>query len=507
MSARPTAAADPDSAAAPDPSGVSLRTTLLAAFAYVLLLVIIVLEVPLAINISRRVDAEVKAEAAGQVQFAAASMSGRLEDPEALRGLARQASRSLGGRVIVVGPNGRLLADSAGTGLGNASYASRPEIQSALAGETSQGERESTTLGETLLFTAAPIVEQGQTVGAVRATQSVEAVDTAVRNDILALVGVGAVALLGGIGVAWLLAGFLARPPAALARTAERVAAGDLEARTPLTGPREQREVAAEFNEMTARLAATLQGQRDFVANASHQLRTPLTGLRLRLEAASAQADTPELRAELEAAEREVERFAGLLVNLLALARGDQRPGPPSPVELERAVGDAAERWRARADDRGQRIEVAGDAPVSVFASREDVGILLDNLVENAVHYSPRGAEIELAWGRGADPRGPAGREVGYLAVLDAGPGLAPGEEERVLERFYRGQAAAGGRRSGTGLGLAIVRVLAERWGGSVELRNRDPAGLRAEVRLPLASGESLPAPDRDFERSLPAGG
>jgi signal transduction histidine kinase len=93
------------------------------------------------------------------------------------------------------------------------------------------------------------------------------------------------------------------------------------------------------------------------------------------------------------------------------------------------------------------------------------------------------------------------------VAVLDGGPGLAPGEEQRVLERFYRGHAAGGGRRPGTGLGLAIVRVLAERWGGSVQLRNREAEGLRAEVRLPLAHADSLPAADRDFERSLPTSG
>jgi signal transduction histidine kinase len=487
------------------PRGVSLRTTLLAAFAYVLLLVIIVLEVPLGINISRRVDAEIKAEAAGQVALIATTAADDMSNPGALQRLVDRSARQLGGRVIVVDNRGRVLADSAGPGLRNASYASRPEIRSALRGVTDQGTRQSSSLGEDLLFTAVPVLQQGRTVGAVRATQSVEAVDREVRNDVLALIGVGAVALLGGVGVAWLLAGFLTRPPVALAETARRVAAGDLEARAPETGPREQREVAAAFNEMTARLASTLAAQRDFVANASHQLRTPLTGLRLRLEAASAEADTPELREELHAAEREVERLAGLLTNLLALARGDEQPGSARPVDLDLAVRSAAERWESRADERGQRIGLAGDRRVEVLASRADVEIVLDNLIENAIGYSPRGARIELDWGRAA-----SGPGQGFLAVLDDGPGLAAGEEERVLERFYRGDASAGGRRPGTGLGLAIVRVLAERWQGSVRLRNREQAGLRAEVWLPLAPApagretptQALPVADRDFDLS-----
>ena len=322
----------------------------------------------------------------------------------------------------------------------------------------------------------------------------------------LALIGVGAVALLGGIGVAWLLAGFLTRPPVALAETARRVAAGDLEARAPETGPREQREVAAAFNEMTARLASTLAAQRDFVANASHQLRTPLTGLRLRLEAASAEADDPRAargaprrRARGRAPRRPPRRTCSR-----SHAATSSRAAPVRSISTSRSRS-AAERWESRADERGQRIELAGDGRVDVLASRADVEIVLDNLLENAIGYSPRGARIELDWGRAA-----AGPGQGFLAVLDEGPGLVAGEEERVLERFYRGGASAGGRKPGTGLGLAIVRVLAERWRGTVRLRNRDHGGLRAEVRLPLAPTpagrerptETLPVADRDFDLS-----
>ena len=107
--------------------------------------------------------------------------------------------------MIVVGPRGRLLADSAGTGLGSASYASRPEIARALRGEADQGTRHSDTLGEDVLFTAVPVVRGDRTVGAVRVTQSVDTVQQEVRSDTLALVGVGALALLLGLGVAWLL--------------------------------------------------------------------------------------------------------------------------------------------------------------------------------------------------------------------------------------------------------------------------------------------------------------
>ena len=210
---------------------MSLRARLLAAFAYVLLLVIVALLVPLILNLSRRVDAEVKSEAQGQAQLLAAGAAGRLDDPDQLEELVDDAAPRLDGRVIVVDRNGRLLADSEGPGLRSTSYASRPEIAKALTGRASQGTRYSDSLETDLLFTAVPIVRASRPAGAVRVTQSVDAVQTEIRTDVIALVGVGVAALLLGLGVAWLLAGSLSKPLRALALTARRVVAISMHAR------------------------------------------------------------------------------------------------------------------------------------------------------------------------------------------------------------------------------------------------------------------------------------
>ena len=180
----------------------------------------------------------------------------------------------------------------------------------------------------------------------MRVTQGVDAVETEVRNDVIALIGVGVVALLLGLGVAWLLAGSLARPLRGLAASARRVAGGDLDSRADVSGSTEQREVATAFNDMTGRLGRSLRAQREFVANASHQLRTPLTGLRLRLEAAAAKSSEPEVREELAAAEHETDRLARLLSELLTLAGERERP-PAEPVDVGEAAAGACERWLA----------------------------------------------------------------------------------------------------------------------------------------------------------------
>jgi len=190
---------------------MSLRLRLLAAFAYVLVLVLVALEIPLALSLSSRVDAEVRAQASSQAQIVAAAASGRIDERARLLRTVQDAGRDLGARVIVVDLRGRLIADSAGGGLRGASYRDRPEIADALAGIPAQGTRHSSTLGEELLFTAVPVIDDGRRVGAVRVTQSVEAVGARVRRNVLVLVGVGALALALGLALAWVLAGSLSR--------------------------------------------------------------------------------------------------------------------------------------------------------------------------------------------------------------------------------------------------------------------------------------------------------
>ena len=122
------------------------------------------------------------------------------------------------------------------------------------------------------------------------------------------------------------------------------------------------------------------------------------------------------------------------------------------------------------------------------LAVEEDLAIILDNLIENALHYSPEGSAVTIEFGREGDDA--------YLAVLDDGPGIAPGEEEAVFERFRRGSASKSS--SGTGLGLAIVQTLAQRWGGRASL-SREARGRHAR-RDQAPAGDALPTPNPDLD-------
>ncbi len=466
------------------------------ALAYVLLLAIFALGVPLALNLSARVNAEVKSQAHAQADLVAATAA-NLMDPAHrfdLTTLAENAARSVRGRVLIVDAAGRVLADSGGPAEIGTSYESRPEIDSALDGRQVQVQRASTTLGQEILATALPIIRDRGVVGAVRITQSVASVHSAVLRTELGLGLIALLVLAIGLSAGGVIAAQVARPLRRLEGVARRVAQGDLGARARVDGSREQQSLARSFNEMTDRIARLLAAQREFVADASHQLRTPLTGLRLRLEEAQETQPDAAAGAELDAAIAEVDRLARTVDELLLLSRSGERKLAGAPVDLADLAASAVHRWRRSAEDREILLEHrrAGDS-TSVWAARPDLERALDTLIENAVCYSPSGTTVTIASGLGA------------IEVRDRGPGIADEEREIVFERFHRGRAGRAGP-PGSGLGLAIARELTREWGGEVRLGHRDGGGTIATISLPAMPGTGTP-PDADSEPRQPADG
>jgi two-component system, OmpR family, sensor kinase len=456
------------------------------ALAYVLLLAIVALGVPLAINLSARVNAEVRTQAQAQADLVAATAAdllGRAERPE-LQTLARTAASSLRGRILVVDRTGRVLVDSAGPAEVGSSYRSRPEIAAAITGRQIQVQRSSKTLGQEILATAVPVIRDRHPIGAVRVTQSIAAVHSAVRRAEVGLVLIGVIVLALGLFAGALIAAQVGRPIGRLEEVARRVAHGDLDARAELEGSREQKSLARSFNEMTARISHLLGAQREFVADASHQLRTPLTGLRLRLEEARARGADDGARPELDAAIGEVDRLAHTVEELLVLSRAGERRTTGTGVDLADLAQAAVGRWWGPAADRGLRIAHRHQGPpATVWTARPDAERALDCLLENAINYSPPSALVELVSG------------AGRIEVRDRGPGLAADERESVFDRFHRGRAGRVGP-PGSGLGLPIARELARAWNGDVALKDREGGGSVAVLSLPEAAS---------FDRGLQA--
>jgi signal transduction histidine kinase len=404
--------------------------------------------------------------------IAAAIDPNRIDRTGEMTELARDAAARTSVRVIVVDSAGIVTGDSDGFAVGEM-YAERgrPEILRALEGQPESIIRMSQDLGRDIMATAAPVVDEdeGRVVGAVRITQDVQQVSDNVRRTTLGLLAIGAAGLVAGLILAFGLAGSLSRPLTRLAGAAQRLGSGDLGARTELKGgAQEIAELARAFDDMADRLERTVRAQREFVANASHQLRTPLTGMKLRLESAIAEAND-DVKHQLEAAEREVDRLSEIVARLLVTAAAVEE-GRPTRVDLDDAIACAVAGWEERATRASAKLAARGDAG-RAEGNPSDVDQILDNLLDNAISYAPGDVTIE------------AGRRdmSALVAVEDRGPGIRREDVARVTERFYRGTDAP---RGGSGLGLAIACDLAEKWGGSIEVTSEVGRGARVEVRL-----------------------
>ena len=456
-----------------------MRSRILVGYVGLVVVVLAALEIPLGVQFGRNEQRTLETKVEHDATTIASIAPDTLRKPtrarlQAIAGIAYRYRRDTGGRVVIVNRKGVALIDTNPNGSGVSSFASRPEIVSALRGNVASGTRESRTLGTRLLYVAVPVAANGRIEGAARITYPTSAVDSRIRRYWLALAAIAAIVIVVAVLVGLAVATFIARPLRRLEAAAEAVGAGDLTARAPEhEGPPEVRSLAAVFNETVAKLDQLLRSQEEFVADASHQLRTPLTALSLRLENLVRDVAPPG-RAELDGAVAEVARLGSMVEALLALARADMSREPAHSVDADAVVRERVDAWSALAAERGVGLATDGAAGAPVRAGEERLRQVLDNLLENAVEVSPHGATITVEL-RSSQP-------WVELRVRDEGPGLEPEERERAFDRFWRNRSG-----DGSGLGLAIVRRLVEQDGGTVELVDAPGHGLEAVVRLRAA--------------------
>jgi signal transduction histidine kinase len=263
-----------------------------------------------------------------------------------------------------------------------------------------------------------------------------------------------------------------------LRRVATEVQRRDVHSLTPLATERLPPEVAPlidALNRLLLRLHAAFQAQRAFVADAAHELRSPLTAVRLQLQLldrAPDEAARHEARANLGAA---VDRAVHLVEQLLTLARSEPREeaGAWPRIALEQATADGVADANALAVAR--RIDLGLEAgPAAVQGDRDALRILVRNLVDNAVRYTPEGGQVRVSIHQQASGA--------TLEVVDTGPGIPSSDRERAFDRFYRRSNSPEG---GSGLGLAIVKAIADRHGAQIRLDDAPGGGLKVTVAFP----------------------
>jgi signal transduction histidine kinase len=249
-----------------------------------------------------------------------------------------------------------------------------------------------------------------------------------------------------------------------------------------------EREVLAELNQ---RLLEVDRIRDDLIATVSHELRTPLTSIRGYLELIDEEESglSEEGRTFLGVIERNAVRLEHVVTDLLFIAQVDANRlelefAPFPPQEL---VADAVSSARPFAESQGIELHSRVDEVPPLLGDRARLAQLLDNLISNALKFTPRGGRVEVRLWCDA-----AGSMV--LEVADTGMGIVKAEQVRLFERFYRTSSATESAIAGTGLGLSIVKITAEAHGGTVSLDSEEGRGTTFRVVLPLAA-QFGPAP------------
>ena len=340
------------------------------------------------------------------------------------------------------------------------------------AGDAAAGPRSRQIVSETLIGLA------GENSGHIELSEG-----PAYGSDIVGRVASGwaisgAIAVLLASAVGWSASRRLVAPLRTLTVATQRMASGDLSARAPIRGNDELGALGEAFNEMAGQIEATILTLRRFVSDAAHQIHTPLTALRTDLESLADRVSTEGARRVLTRAQGQAARLECLVDELLQLSRLEAGAAHADVelVDLSALVCGVAELYAARAEQAEIAFGLAvNERPVDVRGNRAQLCGLVENLLDNALKFTPKGGAVTVS----------LQREGGWaeLSVDDTGIGIPFEDLPLLFDRFHRGRNAAA--YPGSGLGLAIVRATVSNHGGKVTARNTE-AGACFAVQLPL---------------------
>lgn len=268
-------------------------------------------------------------------------------------------------------------------------------------------------------------------------------------------------------------------PIASLSARLDQRAEDDLQPVPQEDLPSEVRPFAAAINRLLARVGASMQVQRRFVADAAHELRSPLTALSLQAERLAAAPMSGQAQERLDALRSGIDRGRQLLEQLLALAKAQSEPDAPrAALSVRQVYRRVLEDLLPLAEARRIDIGMEGTEDATVWTNEFDLVTVVKNLVDNAIRYTPAGGQVDLS------VTTEDGRAL--LKIQDSGPGIQIGERERVFDPFYR---TLGSDQVGSGLGLSIVKAVTDRMGAEIRLGFSDEmarSGLCVCVSVPM---------------------
>lgn len=400
-------------------------------------------------------------------------------NPRLLQAVLNRYANQFRGRIVVINARGRVIADTLGEDGTSLPDFGTPPLKTEVGAlpEFYQDDE-----GRSWYYIIDEINQNRWVFFAVSRPQL--RIVTIFRDQFLRpLVLAGLVALLVAIILSLLMSRWISAPIRQISQEAMQLAEGQAQPIVP-EGPAEVRQLAIAFNDMSQHVQESQQSQKDFVANVSHELKTPLTsiqGFARAIKDGTVQTKT-ELSQAADVIESEAQRMNRLVQDLLTLAKMDAGTArfEMHPFELNPLIQALIQKFKPLMDTA--KIDFQAKPPeeeVRINGDPDQLMQVFDNLLDNAIKFTPSGGKIRLYCQKEAQKIA--------IHVVDSGEGIPVAEQKRIFERFYQvDKARVRGQGHGYGLGLAICKQILERHGGSISLTSIIGEGSDFVVKLPL---------------------
>ena len=296
----------------------------------------------------------------------------------------------------------------------------------------------------------------------------------------------GVFALIISFVLGWFIARWITRPLEKISISAEKIADGNY-VTVPVEGPSEVQQLAQVINDMVTKVQDSMHSQQDFVANVSHEFKTPLTSIQGFAQALYDEAITAksERKKAANIILEESERLNHLVNDLLLLAKLDAGTMSidKSRMDLNQLIRNTLEKFQFQINSSKIKLNADLNGELLVKIDGEKIGQVLNNLMDNAIKFSPRGAEILISTWKEKD-------WVGFN-ISDSGPGISTDDQKRIFERFFQiDKSRKGGPGRGVGLGLSIAYQIIMAHGGKIKVESQLGSGSTFMVKLPLENGQ-----------------
>lgn len=393
-------------------------------------------------------------------------------------------------RIIVYDRQGHTIFDTMDQIPAGTDFSSFKDLRAALAGSYGSRWQVDTKEQRLFLFSTLPVFLKGRLAGAVTVSKPTNRIRHFVTNMLRHLVLPAFLTIASAAGLAYLLSAYITRTVAELARRAERVAAGESGVRLETWTKSELGDLARAVEKMRRKLEGKAYVE-EMAGALSHELKTPLAAIRGAAELLEdgAMQDANARQKFLKNIGAEVRRLDQLVNELLRLTRIETRPGEmPSRCDLAEVAREMADLYSDRAETFGVKFSARiGEGTCPVPAPADDVRLLISNLLDNAIQFTPSGGEVSLQV------------EGRCVVVRDGGAGIPSDILPKVFDRFFTtGNPRTGNR--GTGLGLAIVKAILQRAGGNISVNSVEGRGAEFTAKFPKP--QSLPfSRKRSLER------